>query len=63
MTQTEYLLILFNDAGFSIAQRKAMIKADFGKESLDELTNGQRSVLISQLKNQKPSTPPTVYED
>jgi hypothetical protein len=54
MTQEEYIAILFADCGYDTpSQRKGWIKLRFGKHYPDELTVEQRSMAITELKEEK----------
>lgn len=50
--QTDYLLILFNDCGFTINSRNAWLTAKFHRliGHLDDLSIGEASQVISELK-------------
>lgn len=55
--QTEYLVTLFLDCGFTREQRKAWLKNRFGVSRdyifLDELTKVEASQAINELKQMK----------
>lgn len=53
MTQLEYIAILFNDTGFTAAQRKGFLRVRFDKDFPDDLTTEQRALVINELKTFK----------
>jgi hypothetical protein len=54
MTQDEYLAILFNDCGFTGAQRRDFLGLRFGgRRYTDTLTIGEKHALIEDLKERK----------
>lgn len=53
LKQREYLDILLNDCGFIGPYRRDMIKVRFNVNFTDELTQGQASQLITELKEIK----------
>ena len=55
MTQKEYLEILFHDCGFTPAQRRAWLNAEFGTVDIDALTPGERSRIIEDFKERRRS--------
>lgn len=52
MTQQDYLLILFNDTGFTTESRYAWLTAQYKRsiKYLDDLTISERSFTIKRLK-------------
>jgi hypothetical protein len=61
MTQVEYIEILFSDCGYdTVAQRKGWLQKRFGKSFADELDSNQRSIAITDLKDEKASRSPWV---
>ena len=54
MTQAEYIEILFADCGYdTVSQRKGWLQKRFGKSFADELDSNQRSIAITDLKDEK----------
>ena len=54
MTQEEYISILFNDCGFTGAQRRDFLALRYGgRRYADELTPSERHALIEDLKARK----------
>lgn len=53
MTQDEYLAILFNDCGYSSAQRRDWLQTRFDVRYTDELTAAQKHQAIEALKEEK----------
>ena len=51
--QQNYLVILFLDCGFTLAQRKDFLKLRFKKEEIDTLSKDQASRAIGELKDLK----------
>lgn len=63
MTQTEYIALLFNDCGYdTVAQRKAWLQKRFGKSFADELGSRERSLAMTELKDQKSAQQSRGYE-
>ena len=54
MTQAEYCRILFVDCGFSPSQQRDFLGLRYNRKYLDELTVGELSELIDDLKERKP---------
>jgi hypothetical protein len=52
MSQQEYLLILFNDTGFTFSSRNAYLTAEFKRKitDLDQLNWRERGLTINALK-------------
>jgi hypothetical protein len=51
--QVDYLVSLFVDCGFTLAERKAFLARRFGTDQVDDLTKNQASTAITELKEQK----------
>lgn len=51
--QIDYLMVLFNDLGYSTKGRHCKTQLAFGVSALDELTKWQASELIAELKDAK----------
>ena len=63
MTQDEYLAILFDDNGFTSAQRRDFLGLRFGRRYVDELTASEKHALIEDLKARKVQPLPEDKED
>jgi hypothetical protein len=64
MKQVEYIAILFADCGYDTAsQRKGWLQKRFGKDFADELDSQQRSIAITELKDEKASKSPWTPEN
>jgi hypothetical protein len=50
MSQEEYIEILFADCGFTIPQRRAWLRTEYGRAYADELDWRTKSRLIERLK-------------
>lgn len=63
--QIDFLEILFGDLGFNRAQRNDYLSEDLGREVkfLDDLSVGEASKLIEDLKERKEDAREKDYED
>ena len=50
MTQVEYIEILFGDCGFDGPQRRAWLRAEYGRAYADELPPAHKHQVIERLK-------------
>lgn len=55
ITQVQFIAILFDDCGYTGAQRREWLEARYGARYCDELTVEQRSQIIELLRAEKGS--------